>query len=259
VTIPDSVIHIEGTMGSNAGFPFSNCTGLTNITVDALNSNYSSVDGVLFDKSQTTLLQYPEGKAGSYKIPTNSVTSIGNRAFFHCTGLTSVTIPNSVTSIGPEAFWDCTSLTGVTIPNSVTSIGRAAFDWSAGLKQVYFQGNAPSLASEGDVFTGTHATVYYLPGTTGWGTAFGGRSTALWVLPNPVILNNSARFGGQTNGFGFTISWATNLSVVVEASASLTNPAWSPIATYTLVGGSSYFSDRQSKQYPNRFYRLRSL
>ena len=67
--------------------------------MDALNSVYSSVDGVLFNKSQTTLIQYPGGKAGSYTIP-NSVTSIGDYAFSGCTSLTSVTIPNSVTSIG---------------------------------------------------------------------------------------------------------------------------------------------------------------
>ena len=94
--------------------------------MDALNSVYSSVDGVLFNKNQTTLIQCPGGKAGSYTIP-NSVTSIGDCAFVDCTSLTSVTIPNSVTSIGDEAFSGCTSLTNVTIPNSVTSIGDEAF------------------------------------------------------------------------------------------------------------------------------------
>ena len=73
VTIPASVINI----GENA---FCDCTSLTAITVDALNPTYSSVDGVLFDKSQTTLIQCPGGKAGSYAIP-NSVTSIGDHAF----------------------------------------------------------------------------------------------------------------------------------------------------------------------------------
>ena len=60
---------------------------------------------------------------------TYSVTSIGNMAFYYCTGLTSVTIPNSVTSIDYGAFRNCIGLTGVNIPNSVTSIGDDAF-WS---------------------------------------------------------------------------------------------------------------------------------
>lgn len=54
-------------------------------------------------------------------------TSIGDGAFNHCSGLTSVTIPNSVTSIGNNAFYGCSSLTSVTIPDSVTSIGNNAF------------------------------------------------------------------------------------------------------------------------------------
>jgi len=58
----------------------------------------------------------------------NSVTSIGDYAFYGCSGLTSITIPNSVTSIGKYAFYYCSGLTSVTIPNSVTSIGNGAFD-----------------------------------------------------------------------------------------------------------------------------------
>ena len=62
----------------------------------------------------------------SITIP-NSVTSIGNEAFYGCTRLTSVTIPDSVTSIGNGAFCDCSSLTSIVIPNSVITIGGSAF------------------------------------------------------------------------------------------------------------------------------------
>ena len=102
------------------------------------------------------------------------------------------------------------------------------------------------------------AIVYYLPGTTGWGATYGGRPTAQWWLPNPVILNIGPGFGGQTNGFGFIISWATNLSVVVEACTNPANPIWSPLQTNTLRSDSLYFSDPQWTNYPARFYRLRS-
>ena len=63
---------------------------------------------------------------GAIIIP-DSVTSIGDNAFFGCSGLTSITIPDSVTSIGNGAFIHCTGLTSVNIPNSVTSIGNNAF------------------------------------------------------------------------------------------------------------------------------------
>ena len=71
----------------------------------------------------------------SVTVP-NSVTSIGDRAFGYCSGLTSVTIPNSVTSIGDRAFYNCSGMTSVTIPNSVTSIGDDAFFYCTGLTSV---------------------------------------------------------------------------------------------------------------------------
>jgi hypothetical protein len=249
VTIPNSVTSI----GYEA---FGWCVGLTAIMVDTNNLAYSSVAGVLFNKTQSTLIQCPGGKTGAYTIP-NGVTSIGDLAFYLCTSLTNVTIPNSVTSIGNHAFWECTSLTTITIPSGVTSIGNYTFCDCTNLTGVYFQGNAPSLGS--DVFNyDNKATVYYLPGTTGWGTSFGGRPTAPWYLPHPVILDFGPSFGVRTNGFGFVISWATNLPVVVEAATDLANPNWSPLATNTLTNGSSYFSDPQWTNYPARFYRLRS-
>ena len=71
----------------------------------------------------------------SITIP-NSVKSIGNYAFCGCSSLTSITIPNSVTSIGDYAFYGCSSLTFIIIPNSVTSIGRGAFAWCSGLTSI---------------------------------------------------------------------------------------------------------------------------
>src|ERR1041385_1803863 len=111
LTIPNSV--------TNIGFvAFGRCTSLTEIAVDGLNSVYTSVDGVLLDKRQTTLIQFPGGKAESYMIA-DGIGYIWPDAFLGCTKLMSVTIPDSVTGIGIAAFAE-TSLTNVTIPNSVT-------------------------------------------------------------------------------------------------------------------------------------------
>jgi hypothetical protein len=103
-------------------------------------------------------------------------------------------------------------------------------------------------------------TVYHLPGTVGWAefSTKTGLSTALWLLPYPLILANGPGFGVQTNGFGFIISWATNLSVVVEGSTDLRNPVWSPVSTNTLTDGWTYFSDAEWTNHPARFYHLRS-
>ena len=128
VTIGNSVTDI-------GELAFSRCPSLTNLSVDAANPVYSSLDGVLFNKTQTTLITYPGGRAGGYVVP-DSVTSIGQSAFYEATNLTSVTIPDSVTSIGSEAFSRCGSLTSVTIGNSVTGIGNGAFSRCTNLKSV---------------------------------------------------------------------------------------------------------------------------
>jgi hypothetical protein len=188
----------------------------------------------------------------------NGVTSIGEYAFYECDSLTSLTIPDSVTRIGSDAFQYCTRLTNVTIGNGITSIGDDAFIECTSLTALHFGGNAPGLDGSFVFYGDTNATVYYLPGTTGWGTTFGGLPTALSFLPNPLILTSGPGFGVQSDAFGFIISWATNLPVVVEACTNPANHSWSSLKTNALTGGWSYFSDPQWTNYPGRFYRLRS-
>jgi len=136
VTIPNSVTSI----GYEA---FASCTSLSSITVDAANTHYVSVDGVLFNYAKDTLIQYPIGNTRTtYTIP-NRVTSIGDYAFLNCTSLSSVTIPNSVTSIEDWAFADCTSLSSITIPNSVTNIGEEAFYYCPSLTSITCYATTP--------------------------------------------------------------------------------------------------------------------
>ena len=128
VTIPCSVTNI----GVGA---FRGCTGLKATAVSGQNSFYSSLNGVLFNAGQSTLIQYPAGLSGSYMVPV-SVTNIGDEAFIFSRSLTSVTIPGSVTSIGNNAFEECYSLTNATICTGVTSIGDAAFNYCDSLPTV---------------------------------------------------------------------------------------------------------------------------
>ena len=262
VTIPDSVTNI-------ADRAFWYCIKLTNVTIGANVANIGN--NAFYYCTSLTSVTIPDSAAiigdnaffwcaSLTNVAIGSgVTHIGSYAFWYCTRLSSVTIPDNVTSIGAAAFYFCTGLTNVTVGNNVNSIGNHAFAACTNLTGVYFRGRPPTPANDSTVFgSATKATLYYLPGTTGWGSAFDGRPTALWFLPNPLILNPGPGFGVQTNGFGFTISWATNIPVVVEASTNLANPVWNPVATNTLTGGVSNFHDPRWTNVPGRFYRVRS-
>ena len=184
VTIPDSVtsigygafyectslanITIPSSVTSIGDYAFYNCTSLKSIEVSDNNENYSSVDGVLFNKDKSKLITYPASKADSeYAIP-NSVTSIDYYAFENCTSLTSVTIPNSVTSIGDNAFENCTSLTSVTMPDSVTGTGACVFLSCKGLMSVTIPNSVTSIDYSAFRYCTSLKDVYYTGSQSDW-------------------------------------------------------------------------------------------
>jgi hypothetical protein len=169
VTIGNSVKYINN-------HAFSGCSGLIsvhitdiaawcNIFFDILVSNPLSiahhlylngeeVKDLVLPNSVTSISNYAFWHCSCLTSVTigNSVTSIGYKAFEGCNGLSSVTIGNSVTSIGNYAFKGCTGLTSLTIPNSVTSIGYDAFEECTGLTSVTIPNSVISIGS--DAFKG---------------------------------------------------------------------------------------------------------
>ena len=142
LTIPDGVAIAEKAV--------YDCNALTAIDVSETNADYSTVDGVLFNKDKTTLIAYPAGKTDTEYVIPDGVTEVMGYAFYSCDKiknvtipdgveaipeymfygcdyLVSVSIPDGVISIGDSAFYICQSLSGVSIPSSVTSIGDFAF------------------------------------------------------------------------------------------------------------------------------------
>jgi len=114
---------------------FWGCESLISITIHPDNANFSSENGVLFNKDKTELIFFPQGRKGEYVIP-ESVVKIGEAAFSYCTGLTSIIIPNSVTEIDDSVFYNCEGLTSVVIPNSVMKIGVCAFSGCSDLTSI---------------------------------------------------------------------------------------------------------------------------
>jgi hypothetical protein len=233
---------------------FAGCYGLKSIAVAPFNFYYGGIEGVLFDKSLTSLIQFPPGRGEAYTVP-SGVTSIASHAFYSCTNLARVTLCNDITNIGDFAFGYCTGLTNVTVGTGVRSIAELAFfGCTAALKSVYFQGNAPSVGS-GAFDADSSTTVYYLPGTTGWGATFAGLPTALW---NPQIETNDPNFGVRLNGFGFSVAGTGNIPLVIETSTNMASGSWVALQSCTLTNGSIYFTDPQWTNYADRFYRVRS-
>ena len=147
VSIPEGVTSIEEAM-------FLNYKNFIGYDVADSNPNFSSADGVLFNKDKTDLIRFPSGKSGSYTIPgtvkvidigafascekvtsvsmPDSVKLLEKYAFNCCSGLVSIKISSSVTVIPKDCFSNCSSLKSVTIPGGVTRIEASAF-WGCGL------------------------------------------------------------------------------------------------------------------------------
>jgi hypothetical protein len=183
VTIAPSVTNIEteafdSCRVTNMAIPYSvtrigtlvflSCDEMASFSVDPTNPVYSSVNNILFDKAQTTLIEFPLALATSCSIPAgvtnigvdafvgcaitnlalpDSLITIGGAAFEACDSLSNVTIPTNVITIGTNAFYNCTLLSGVTIPNSVTSIGNNAFTECAKLKSVTIPNSVTQLGT----------------------------------------------------------------------------------------------------------------
>jgi hypothetical protein len=197
------------------------------------------------------------------------VANIANWAFLGCSGLTRLAVPDSVTNIenapvggmglgvAGGVFYGCTRLTNVIVGKGLSYLGLAAFSGCTNLLSVYFRGDAPTPGTfmPGPVYVFGYddpTTVYYLPGTTGWGLAYAGQPAVLW---NPQMQTSHASFGVQQNRFGFNITGTAGIPIVVEASST---GLWAPLQSCTLTNGLIYFSDPQWTNYSSRFYRIRS-
>ena len=133
LVIPDSV-------GNIIGNPFSGWNG----ELKCLSPYFIYDNKVLFDKDKSKIIAFRDKNTTSYVIP-DSVSSIGDYAFWNCHSLKRLVLPDSVSSIGDWAFWNCRSLTDIVIPDSVNSIGDRVFSGCCSLKSLVIPDNVSSI------------------------------------------------------------------------------------------------------------------
>ena len=129
VKIPDTVEYINSNV-------FCGCSALKSIEVDANNSDYSSENGVLFNKKKDAIVAYPMGKEDTSYVVPDGVLEIGMAAFQGCSKLTNVKLPDGVEIIDDFAFAFCYGLESIIVPDSVRYLGDAAFLFCIKLESV---------------------------------------------------------------------------------------------------------------------------
>ena len=259
ITIPNSVKSIEGSafyycisltsvnipasVTSITDNPFTNCGSLM-INVDEGNNNYSSIDGVLFNKKQTQIIAYAKDKLQpNYTIP-NNVTSIRQYAFSYCSSLASITIPDSVTSIGDYAFQYCNSLTSITIPNSVKSIRQYAFEHCSSLASITISEGVTSIGIYAFQYCNSLTSITIPNSVTSieGGTFYGCSSLTSITIPNSVKSIEGSAFRFCSSLVSVTIPNSVTIiqNGVFEGCSSLTSVTIPEGATY--IGNNAFYN-----------------
>lgn len=212
VTIPESVGYISD-------YEFNDCILLESITVSENNENYSSQDGILYNKAKTEFVHIPKAIKGAVTIPSGirmiypsafsdckslesismpeSVTVIEYSAFSGCTSLKNINIPKGITSIEKFTFKNCSSLTNITIPDGVKSIGFQAFSGCKSLESVIMPESVTSIMYQ--VFSGCdklryneYGDAYYLGNSTNLYVALIKAQDTAKVHENTKVIAGSA-------------------------------------------------------------------
>ncbi len=189
---------------------FARCTRLERFIVDEQNSHYAAPDGVLYNKTVTTLVAYPNAKGSTYSLPatvgeigpwafmgctkverlvmSNALTTIGDAAFLGCSALSHIELPESLTSIGRWAFAECAALRRTTIPASVSTIGDDAFSFCDSLENIFVSNDNSHFTSDNGVLLNKERTkVVCCPGA----------KNGSYQLPNSVTAIDDHAFYGS--------------------------------------------------------------
>jgi len=159
-----ATISLPASVRKIGNYLFYGCWALTQINADAANPNFSSVDGILYNKGKTTLVYYPTGKSNTTYTIAAFVDTIGASAFGYCKNLTSIIIPSTVVYITGHAFMSCNNLTSMYIPASVTFFDNNPFVDCSSMAAVNVDpANQYMESVDGVLFNKHLSTIIYYP------------------------------------------------------------------------------------------------
>ena len=172
---------------------FRGLSNLSTISMTGTSANFKVIQNVLYDNGETKILCFPQLRQGDYNMP-STITKIADYQFYHCTGLTGITLSENVATIGISAFEGCTSLSTITIPASVNSIGNNVFNGCTALTKVIIEdaetpitlGSGSKQVQEG---TGSSAYMSYYYG----GLFYGAAVVDVYIGRN-LIVNGTSPF-----------------------------------------------------------------
>jgi len=234
VVIPGGVtsLMLDDFGGSSAGILFlpSSLTTLTtssftsssrfaSFEVAAANAAYQSIDGVIYNKTGTTLLAFPRGRAGVYTIP-STVTSVGANALANSSKLTAVVVPDSITSIGNAAFKGCTALTSVSLPPTVTSLGTAVFSRCTSLTSVVVPASFGAVPTETFSDCTSLANVSLAPGIPALSSSVFRYCTSLSTIDLPASVTS---VGSEAFAYSGLTSFTASVGLTTVGSNAFSN------------------------------------
>lgn len=207
-------MHIPASVTSIGSDAFSDCSNISEFDVDPLNTDYCSIDGIIFNKTVTELVKCPEAKEGTVTLP-NTINSIAYRAFENCRSIESVNFNKYLESIGDYAFIGCESLTVINMGPQIKSIGNMAFNNCSNLEGILVDKDNNSYASiDGCLYDKGVTTLIKCPG------AYAGP----FVLPETVneIMEEAFKNCARLISFSATAHLEIVHNSAFEGCASLT-------------------------------------
>jgi len=209
-----TTVNIPGNVTTIAGGAFASCKDLMSITVDRYNSKFTSINGVLYADSGTTLHTYPAGLGGAVSYH-YKVTKIGSYAFSGCTKVTGITFGTSTTSLGGSVFENCTGLTQMKLPDRIVKLGTFVFSGCSNLKTVEIGSGVKTLTNS--LFRGcTSLEEFLVPKTveTMEGCVFSGCTNLKHISFKDYLpeMDDSAFYGVTANCYYYYVYSSSDLS-----------------------------------------------